>query len=224
MLGVLARLQLDTSSSTFQILINVLYKVLLHLRYCYMRWVETESFLITLLACLFKVSQPVWGSHLTSREVIAGLPTSWRMRIFMENKEMSSKRWRAAVKSNLKWSNELVESLLLALSNFIAKNLSSKAKILMQNLGSNYRSGKNYWEVINITWTIMSIHPYIRKFFFRSSNVSSSGHTSLYSSVIRQKHDFQNGCYMKKKHTKCFEKRTFLTPWYVHVRVRIRGS
>ena len=93
---------------------------------------------------------------------------------------MSSKRWRAVVKSNLKWSNELVENLLLALSNFIAKNISSKAKILMQNLGSNYRSGKNYWEVINITWTIMSIHPYIRKFFFRSSNVGSSGHTSLY--------------------------------------------
>ena len=43
------------------------------------------------------------------------------------------------------------------------------------------------------------------------------------SSVIRQKGKFQNGCFKKTKHAKFSEKRTFLTPWYAHVRVCIRG-
>ena len=43
------------------------------------------------------------------------------------------------------------------------------------------------------------------------------------SSIIRQKGESQNGCLKKTEHAKFSEKRTFLTPWYAHVRVRIRG-
>ena len=43
------------------------------------------------------------------------------------------------------------------------------------------------------------------------------------SSVIRQKGESQNGYNKKTKHAKFSEKRTFLTPSYIHVRVRIRG-
>ena len=43
------------------------------------------------------------------------------------------------------------------------------------------------------------------------------------SSVIRQKGESQNGSFKKTKHAKFSEKRTFLTPWYGHVRVRIKG-
>ena len=42
------------------------------------------------------------------------------------------------------------------------------------------------------------------------------------SSVIRQKGESQNGGNKKSKHAKFSEKQTFLTPWYAHVRVRIR--
>ena len=38
------------------------------------------------------------------------------------------------------------------------------------------------------------------------------------SSVIRQKGESQNECFKKTKHAKFSEKRTFLTPWYAHVR------
>ena len=44
------------------------------------------------------------------------------------------------------------------------------------------------------------------------------------SSVIRQKGGSQNGYFKKTKHAKFSEKRTFLNPWHVHVRVRIRGK
>ena len=44
------------------------------------------------------------------------------------------------------------------------------------------------------------------------------------SSVIKQKRESQNGCYMKTKHTKFSEKPTFLYPWYAHAHVRIRGQ
>ena len=44
------------------------------------------------------------------------------------------------------------------------------------------------------------------------------------SSVIRKKGESQNGCFKKTKHVKFSGKRTFLTPWYAHVRVRIRGK
>ena len=37
-------------------------------------------------------------------------------------------------------------------------------------------------------------------------------------SVIRQKCESQNRCFMKTKHAKFTEKRTFLTPWYARVR------
>ena len=43
------------------------------------------------------------------------------------------------------------------------------------------------------------------------------------SSVIRQKVESQNGGNKKAKHAKFSEKRTFLTPGYAHIRVRIRG-
>ena len=35
----------------------------------------------------------------------------------------------------------------------------------------------------------------------------------------------QNGCFKKTKHAKFSEKRTFLTPWYAHVKSRkVPGS
>ena len=40
----------------------------------------------------------------------------------------------------------------------------------------------------------------------------------LKPSVIGQKDESQNGCFKKTKHAKFSEKRTFLTPWYAHVR------
>ena len=43
------------------------------------------------------------------------------------------------------------------------------------------------------------------------------------SSVIRQKGESRKGCFRKTKHIKFSKKRTFLTPWYAHVRVSIRG-
>ena len=42
--------------------------------------------------------------------------------------------------------------------------------------------------------------------------------------VIRQKGKFQNGCFKKIKHVKFSEKRTFLTPWYAQIHLRIRGQ
>ena len=36
----------------------------------------------------------------------------------------------------------------------------------------------------------------------------------MISSVIRQKDEYQNGCFKKIKHAKFSKKRTFLTPWY----------
>ena len=44
------------------------------------------------------------------------------------------------------------------------------------------------------------------------------------SAVIRQNGESQNRCFKKTKHAKFSEKRTFLTPWYAHVSVRIRGQ
>ena len=43
------------------------------------------------------------------------------------------------------------------------------------------------------------------------------------SSVIRQKGETQNEFFKKTKNAKFSEKRIFLTPWYAHVRVHIRG-
>ena len=43
-------------------------------------------------------------------------------------------------------------------------------------------------------------------------------HERVKSSVIRQKGEFQNMCFKKTKHVNFSEKRTFLTPWYAHVR------
>ena len=42
-------------------------------------------------------------------------------------------------------------------------------------------------------------------------------------SVIRQKCESQNGCLKKTKHTKFSGKKTFLTPWYAHVRQWVRN-
>ena len=44
------------------------------------------------------------------------------------------------------------------------------------------------------------------------------------SSAIRQKGGSQNRCYKKAKKAKFSEKRTFLTVWYAHVRVRTGGK
>ena len=43
-------------------------------------------------------------------------------------------------------------------------------------------------------------------------------------SVIRQKCESQNEYYKKTKPARFSEKRTFLTPWYGHVHVRVRGK
>ena len=43
------------------------------------------------------------------------------------------------------------------------------------------------------------------------------------SSVIRQKGESRNECFKKTKHAKFSDKRTILTPWYAHVRLRIKG-
>ena len=40
------------------------------------------------------------------------------------------------------------------------------------------------------------------------------------SSVIRQKGESQNGCFKETKHSKFFEKWTFLTPWYAYQGLR----
>ena len=40
----------------------------------------------------------------------------------------------------------------------------------------------------------------------------------LISSVIRQTGESENGCFKKLKHAEFSKKRTFLTPWYAHVR------
>ena len=44
------------------------------------------------------------------------------------------------------------------------------------------------------------------------------------TSVIRQKGESQNGCFKKTKHAKFSEKRTFLTPWYAHVREALENN
>ena len=51
----------------------------------------------------------------------------------------------------------------------------------------------------------------------------SSERKCLLLLVIRQKGESQNGCFKTTKHAKFSEKRTFLNPWYAHVRVSIRG-
>ena len=43
------------------------------------------------------------------------------------------------------------------------------------------------------------------------------------SSVTREKDEPQNGGNKRAKHAEFSEKRTFLTSWYEHIRVRIRG-
>ena len=44
------------------------------------------------------------------------------------------------------------------------------------------------------------------------------------SSIVREKGEFQNGCFKKTKHAKFSWERTFLTPWYSHARVRSGGK
>ena len=58
-------------------------------------------------------------------------------------------------------------------------------------------------------------------FFFPINNKWVSLWSIIRSSVIRQKGESQNGGNEKAKHAKFFEKQTFLTPWYTHIRVRI---
>ena len=41
---------------------------------------------------------------------------------------------------------------------------------------------------------------------------------------MRQKGESQNGCFKSTEHAKSSEKRTFLHPWYAHVRELIRGK
>ena len=42
--------------------------------------------------------------------------------------------------------------------------------------------------------------------------IDNALNTTVYSSVIRQKGESQNGCFKKAKHAKISEKQTFLTP------------
>ena len=69
---------------------------------------------------------------------------------------------------------------------------------------------------------IVSITEYIHLFSNNAVN-NQMVVTFLFSLVIRQKGESQNGCFKKTKHVKFSKKRTFLTPWYAHVCVRIRG-
>ena len=64
-----------------------------------------------------------------------------------------------------------------------------------------------FWELQNILKFLNGRH---------SCQVHAS--VNYYSSVIRRKGESQNGYF--KKIAKFSEKRTFLTPWYAHVRIR----
>ena len=59
-------------------------------------------------------------------------------------------------------------------------------------------------------------------FFYRPWIFPHSFTSYCNTLAIRQKGESQNVYYNKTKHTKFCEERPFLTPWYAHVRVRIR--
>ena len=61
-------------------------------------------------------------------------------------------------------------------------------------------------------------------FFYLPTGSTPSLTHSLTELKIRQKSESQKGGCKKTKHAQFSEKLTFLTPWYLHVRVRIRGQ
>ena len=60
------------------------------------------------------------------------------------------------------------------------------------------------------------------KHFYRICEINCMLYVN--SSAIRQKGKSQNGCFNKTKNAKFFENRTFLTPWYAHLRMPIKGK
>ena len=72
---------------------------------------------------------------------------------------------------------------------------------------------------VNNNKTITKNHDYCSKVFINFNQIFAHRN----SSVIRQKSEYQNGDSKKVKHAKFFEKQTFLTHWYAHAHVRIRG-
>ena len=77
-----------------------------------------------------------------------------------------------------------------------------------------------------ITW-ICRKSRYNKIHFYNRINVlqlhKSKTFLKALSSVMSQKGGSQNGCFKRTKQVKFYKKRTFLTPWYAHVCVIIRG-
>ena len=73
-------------------------------------------------------------------------------------------------------------------------------------------------------WFIEQVFSYVRcnqcKIypFFKARQWKLTKNAIMLSSVMRKKGESQNECFKKTKHAKFSEKRTFLTPWYAHVR------
>ena len=88
---------------------------------------------------------------------------------------------------------------------FICK-INSECRLPNQTLYKNIRSLAKYVQT--------SSRSQVRKDFHGKFNRSS---------VIRRKGEPQKRCFKKTKPAKFSKKRTFLTPWYAHIRVRIKG-
>ena len=110
--------------------------------------------------------------------------------------------------------------------------------LLKENVNSKFYEENILWEILEIFWKRGHGNVFSKKFAIVNRpelrrvlttfnlkdnflNKYSGGHTS---SVIRQKGEPQNGCLKERKHAKFSEKRIFLTPWYAHVHVSIRGQ
>ena len=83
-------------------------------------------------------------------------------------------------------------------------------KILNQISFLNLASIKGRWLLLSF------IHS-----FFDVPILSKTLWKGLISTVTRQKGESQNGCFKKTKHSNFSQKRTFLPPWYAHVRSEI---
>ena len=69
----------------------------------------------------------------------------------------------------------------------------------------------------SFTWCFY-VNPFATNIPILYPQLFSDGFRGYKLSVIRQKSESQNECFKKTKHAKFSEKRTFVTPWYPHVR------
>ena len=69
----------------------------------------------------------------------------------------------------------------------------------------------------SFTWCFY-VNPFATNIPILFPQLFSDGFREYKLSVIRQKTESQNECFKKTKHAKFSEKRTFVTPWYPHVR------